>query len=330
MLLKNFYDKYLKEVCKQVFLVKNTLYFGIKCKQIKIFGIDFYKIPKQKKFHFSNRCKNITNLYNYNMPIKHKRLAIFASFNKDGKIKDSVVYYIKNLKEITDRIIFVTDNPIIESELEKIKSYITAARCSRHNKYDFGSYKYGLKLAYKYNLLNGVEELILCNDSCYGPINGFQDTFNTMENKICDFWGLSSDTAGEYHIQSFFYVFKKNVFTHKSFTNFFNKIRKQNNIIDVIKKYEFTLTDYLEKQEFKSATLVPTIIKGLPPEQNKTCYPVTLMKEYNYPLIKIKVFTKQIDIKESIEDSLTYIKKHNIELYNIISKENKFNFSEQN
>lgn len=331
MILKTFYDKYLKKILEQIFSLNNIMYFGIKSKRIRFLGINFYKIPKPKKISFNNKCKNITNIYfNNNIPITHKRLAIFASFNKDGKIKDSVVYYIKNLKEITDGIIFVTDNPVIESELKKIEKYITVAQCLRHNEYDFGSYKFGFNLAKKYNLLDGINELILCNDSCYGPINNLKIIFNIMDKKECDFWGLSSDTTVKNHIQSFFYVFKKNVFNHKSFDKYINKIRKQKNIIDVIKKYECTFTDYLEKQNFKSATLVPKIIKDFSPEQNKTCYPLTLMKEYNYPLIKVKAFNNQIDLKEPIEDSLKYIKENNEELYNIILNETGSKYSQTN
>lgn len=331
MTLKTFYDKFLKKILEQIFSINNIMYLGIKSKRIRFLGIDFYKIPKPKKISFKNNCKDITNIYfNNHIPIKHKRLAIFASFNKDGIIKESVVYYIKNLKEIADGIIFVTDNPVIESELKKIEKYITIAKCSRHNEYDFGSYKFGFNLAKNYNLLDGINELILCNDSCFGPIYNFKNIFNIMDKKECDFWGLSSDTTIKDHIQSFFYVFKKNVFNHKSFNKYINKIHKQKNIIDVIKKYECTFTVYLEKQKFKSATLVPKIIKDLPPEQNKTCYPLTLMKDYNYPLIKIKVFNKQIDLKESIEDSLKLIQENNEELYEIIIKETGYTYSTTN
>lgn len=54
------------------------------------------------------------------------------------------------------------------------------------------------------------------------------------------------------------------------------------------------------------------------------------MKEYNYPLIKVKAFNNQIDLKEPIEDSLKYIKENNEELYNIILNETGYKYSQTN
>lgn len=135
-------------------------------KIIKILGIKFTKKIKKKKqkLIFAPELKNCTKLFDNNKSFK--RLAVFASFNKDGLILDYVVYYLKELKKVVDGIIFVTDNPILPTELEKIKDFIVYAECQRHEEYDFGSYKRGFFWAKKNGLLKDCEELVFCNDSC--------------------------------------------------------------------------------------------------------------------------------------------------------------------
>ena len=59
---------------------------------------------------------------------------------------------------------------------------------------------------------DNIDELIFCNDSCFGPIgiNGFKDLFETMERKSSDFWGISINNFGlEKQVQDYVYVQNK-------------------------------------------------------------------------------------------------------------------------
>ena len=54
---------------------------------------------------------------------KSKVLAIFASYDKLNQIPDYVVYYLKELKKVSDTI-FVSDNEFSQDELEKIEESV--------------------------------------------------------------------------------------------------------------------------------------------------------------------------------------------------------------
>lgn len=315
--------KIFKFLYQNIFSLKNTFYFGIKSKQITLLGINFRITPKAKPIEFPKCCKSITKSFiDLSKAYNYKRLAIFASFNKNGLIPEYVIYYLKELKKCVDGIIFVTDNPIMEEELDKIKDYVIFAQCVRHEEYDFGSYKRGFNIAQKYNLLQYTQELVICNDSCYGPINGFEDTFKEMEEANTDFWGLSQNKIIQTHIQSFFYTFRRNVFTSKYFSEWLNNIRKQPDVSFVIKKYECRFTNHLHKHGFTFSTLLPLeISKDIKASDNKTFYPVTLVKNYNFPLIKTKVFKGNFDLREDKYELSRYIKNTNSELYSIIQED---------
>ncbi len=256
--------------------------------------------------------------------IKHKRLAVFAGFCPDGRIRNSQIYYLKGLKEICDNVIFVADSKIFPEEIEKIKHLVCYCEFDRHNGYDFASYKIGYNYALKNGLLDSIEELILCNDSCYAPITSF-------ENLTCidsDFMGVTSHSKKfKYpkHIQSYFYVFKSKVFMSAHFKNFMDRIKPQSNIKKVIKKYELKFSRYLENKNFLSGTIVPEKTAEIPNEVNKTFYPLTLLKKYNVPLVKVKVFNNKYTgrLAENPYDVLEYIKTINPELAEIIKNENQ-------
>ena len=185
------------------------------------------------------------------------RLAIFAFWDKDSIINDYVLYYLKKLSMSVDNIIFSADCDIDENELEKIRSYAQYIINGRHMEYDFGSYKRGFLFAKENNLLNDIDELIFCNDSCFGPFFVFLIYFEKMSKSLCDFWGMNLNKQIKIHIGSFFLVFGKKVFNSDSFFDFINNVKKENSKQDVILNYETSLTQYLYNSGFSYGYCFP-------------------------------------------------------------------------
>lgn len=264
-------------------------------------------------------------------PLKHKRVAIFAGYTPEGKISEAQIYYLQELKKVVDNIIFVADSQIFEEELNKIKDLVCYCDFERHKGYDFYSYKKGIEYAKNRGFLDGTEQLILCNDSCYAPIFPFEDSFNKMEQVGCDFWGYTQNRLNEgkkspqhLHLQSYFIVFNNKVFSSGAFNNFFSNIKIEDKVEDVIKKYELTFTSILNRAGFASTTFIPDKIPNINNTINKTLYPNTLVEKYHMPLGKVKVFNNKFisRIKEDSFDTLDYIESVNSELARIIRKEN--------
>lgn len=291
-------------------------------KIIKILGIKFTKKIKKKKQEliFAPELKNCTKFFDNNKSFK--RLAVFASFNKDGLILDYVVYYLKELKKVVDGIIFVTDNPILPTELEKIKDFIVYAECQRHEEYDFGSYKRGFFWAKKNGLLKDCEELVFCNDSCYGPVYPFSEMFEEMATRSCDFWGMTQNIQIAEHIQSYFLVFKKNIFKSRYFIKFMKKIKPQSSVQKVIKKYEVGLSQHLLKHGFIADSYIEYKQNNNYPYIYNLCqsrFPIFLLKN-KAPLIKVKAITKNNYSFDGINALIEYVKNKNKHVYELLKE----------
>ena len=268
---------------------------------------------------FPKRCKNIKKEFNINL--KPGRNAIFAIFSSNGKIPDTTIYYLKGLKEICENIIVVADNPIFEEEVEKIRPYVCYCQFKRHGEYDFGSYKRGFFYAKRKGILDTTTELIICNDSCYGPVFPFSETLSLIENNV-DFWGLVSNHSINYHIQSYFWVVRPKVFRSKVFSNFLKNIKKEVSARDVILKYETKFTEKLQKANFICKALFEQSIDEYPSSicQNLTRFPIWLLKQ-RCPLVKVKALQSQKYNIENIEDTFNIISKYNHELYTLLNLE---------
>lgn len=205
------------------------------------------------------------------MPNK-TRTAIFAHFDKDNVIDDYVIYYLNALKKVAQKLVFVSDCELNTAETDKLTGIADAIIAKPHGEHDFGSYKRGFLFAQENNLLQDTDELIFANDSCYGPFYSLENIFEKMEQENCaknfDFWGITQNnkykifkncfgkTCEIPHIQSYFFVLKKEVFSHPAFLNFINSIKKEKNRNEVILKYEIGLSELLLTHNFTMKSFI--------------------------------------------------------------------------
>ena len=225
-------------------------------------------------------------------PSQKRRLAVYAAYDADGFVDKADIYYIRALQEVADNIIYIADNELIAGEAEKISKEVCYIKAEKHGEYDFGSYKRGFMYAKEHGLLDDIDELILCNDSCYAPIHSFKPIFDKMQNEQIDFWGITENTEIARHIQSYFIVFRPQVFKAKVFENFLASVKPQKRVRDVIENYEIQLSQILYKEGFKSKGALK--LDGgngaqMMRNNNLTLYPHSLIKQGS-PIIKKKVF----------------------------------------
>lgn len=242
-----------------------------------------------------------------------KRLAIFAFYNGKGLINDYVVTYLEYLKEVSDSIIFVADNEPNIKELSKIYPLVSHIESYHHGEYDFGSYKIGFNYAKEHYLLDYVDEIILCNDSCF-CVDSLKPAFDKMDTKSCDFWSMTASNEYELHLQSFFLVVKKNLFSSELFSNYLNNVKHLDNFLEIVKTYEIPLKKTFEQKGYKGNSFIKA-----PEKFNPTFFPIKCMKA-KMPLVKRKIFTEIYACKESLLEVILYLKiKHNAKYKNILN-----------
>ena len=260
------------------------------------------------------------------------RIAIFASYSRDGAIADYVLYYLRGLKKVANCIVFVADCDLAAGEEEKLEGLVTYSKCERHGCYDFGSYRRGFEMAEQNGVLADADEVIFCNDSCYGPVTSFEKVFTEMDRKDCDFWGMAESHQMKIHLQSYFLVFKKKVFQSNCFKDYVHSFKKQDNFWDYVDKYEINFAGYLSEAGFAFASYLD-ISKYEKANNNSpinpTFYPIMNLTD-GMPLLKRKVFGCQYCavLRDKPIDIMNMIKAINKELYDIILHDVENGFSD--
>lgn len=263
-----------------------------------------------------------------------KRIGVFVFFDKDGIVDDYEIPLIESLREAVNDLIIVS-NCYLDTKATTILSKYTDKLIVRPNVgLDAGAFKDVYDTYHEY--FKSFDELLLVNDTFYGPFESFKDICIKMETKKVDFWGLTAnyDSVDGYgylpdgkihaHIQTFFIAFRKSVLTSEVFNNYWQNydLNAMNSFINVVTKHEIAFTYYLEKNGFTWDTYVNLDkykcddIRG-----NFNIYAYCsydLIKNLNCPFIKRKnfVFNKKdalfLTDGSDARRSLDYIKKYNL------------------
>ena len=125
-----------------------------------------------------------------------KRICLFAGYDSNNIIHDYVVYYLKELSTVAD-VYYMADNEISDDEKEKIAPYVKASYGINHKKYDFGSWQELIKII-GWEKISEYDELILANDSVFGPLYPMKKLFEKLEqDKAWEVCGITEECSIE-------------------------------------------------------------------------------------------------------------------------------------
>lgn len=170
-------------------------------------------------------------------------VTVFAHYDSEGLISEYVKEYILEIKKSSQKLIFVSDSILTPEAYEEVSKIADKVISLRHGEYDFGSYKLGWEYALKEGWLNNAEGLIFANDSCY-CIQSLQPIIEGINQKDCDFWGMTSSNLGmgtkisfkDYKTRVRKYVgLKKYIFLNLSY---------KNNIKNLYLKFSYDKKEY--------------------------------------------------------------------------------------
>ena len=184
-----------------------------------------------------------------------KRLFLFAAYDRDGTVDDTLTYYLGELSRLGDLVV-VMDNDTTDNELAKIKSIpnVLYAAATRHGEYDFGSYKRAYQYARDNKILENYDWVYLVNDSVLGPLYDISPILKDLESRGVDFTGMvsNSDEIIPLHIQSWFVGISQKIFQSNFFDDFMNDIKRQDDKDNIVLKYEIRLSRIIIQRGYKS------------------------------------------------------------------------------
>ncbi|MDL2279611.1 rhamnan synthesis F family protein [Desulfovibrio sp. OttesenSCG-928-G11] len=194
------------------------------------------------------------------------RLGIVTLYDRDGILDDYALFFLRELKENLKRLVVVCNSPLQDDDRRKLED-LGAQVCTRPNLgFDCGAYKYALLDTLGWDEVLAHDELLLANDTVYGPLYPFRKVFAAMENREADFWGLSRHPESTLlshmqdgaitpaHIHSYFLVIRKPMLASPDFRAFWEDLEPDAfTFTEAIINWELAFSERFFRAGFKAA-----------------------------------------------------------------------------
>ena len=225
-----------------------------------------------------------------------ERLGIFVTSDFEGVIDDDIIFLLNNFKPLLSHLAVVCNSKLTKEgrlQLEKITSDIFVLPNSNSD-----------LAAWQYSILNSnlkdYEELILFNDSFFGPFYPAEEIFDSMDKKPeADFWAVTIQSGNKDFSEAlhfYFMVIRKHLLHSPEFLYYWKNLDIINKTADIIQAEKNFFTKYFFDKGFSYEVLCDT--RPLDERydlkiDHSILSPELLLKEFHCPFLLKNLFAAE-------------------------------------
>lgn len=228
-----------------------------------------------------------------------RRLCIYITYDFENIVDDYINYMLHELRKVVDCLVVICNYECIVRGINHIQPYADKIYYRSNMGFDAGAYKGALCSYIGWDEIGSYDELLMINDSFYGPLYPFESVFYAMEKVNTDYWGMTRSPAGESgngdiyneHIQSYFIAFRKNIFQNSRFRQFWNNMEYPKSYVQAVASFELAINSCLERLGFNGTALTdlcPFKCNVMENENPYMLYSLELIRDAKIPVFKRK------------------------------------------
>lgn len=240
-----------------------------------------------------------------------KRMGIFIFYDKAGIVDEYVEVLLSSMQDVLNHMVVIVNGSVCEEGYCKLKKYVDAIFIRENIGFDAGAYKDAFTKFISEKNLEEWDEIVLLNDTFYGPFYPWRNVFDEMENERIDFWGLSRHKGEEKedwfiqpHIQSYFLVCRKSLVLSGAWREFWENLSYPQDKKEAILNFEIRFSTFFTERDFIYKAWLDVRGIEIPYGQNPFAdYLYELIKKTRFPIIKVKAVSLShfVQIKKAFE-----------------------------
>ncbi len=190
-----------------------------------------------------------------------RRAGVVAHYDPQNQVDAYVVNLVRELRTVCESIVFVSTAALPQRELDKLGELVDRVVLRENLGNDIGSYRHGLLELEPLRF----DEIVLVNDSVYGPLTPLSEVFARMSGVEADAWSASASWDIAFHLQSYFLVLRARVLALPVFWRFWKNMRLPMDRATLIRRGEVGLSFVLARSGMRLRAVLPpaTILDGM-------------------------------------------------------------------
>lgn len=217
---------------------------------------------------------------------------IFAVFDPRGEIGYRVERALHGLRSHAERIVVVVNGSLGAEGRQTLEQLADDIVVRDNTGYDVWAFKAGLERAA--DGLAGFDEVLLANDSWYGPMDTFDEVFERMSSRAVHFWGMTDHAADvdgafagsegiPHHLQTYWIAIRRGVFLSEQWQRYWSELPQICSHDDAVKLHELVFTQVFASEGFRWEAAFPA---ERYPSSNPSVLNADLLLEQGCPVLK--------------------------------------------
>lgn len=228
-----------------------------------------------------------------------KNLTLLVTHDATHRLEEYVRFYCEKLLETPCEVLLILNGKFDEESKQFLKTNKIPYIERENRGYDFGAWKDGLHFIGR-EKISQFDNLLLLNDSVFGPFFSLKEIIEKMSAETIDFWGITkhpkmSPNVKYEHLQTYFICFKKRILNSNIFYDYWKNLKEPATFNKAV-QIEIFLTNFFYTKGFsyKSYINEDIILKKETP--NITIFSALDTIKYGSPFVKKKIFTSDFNI----------------------------------
>lgn len=221
-------------------------------------------------------------------PAGGRRLVVFTIYDRRGGIEEAVVRSLRGLRPHAAEIHAVV-NGSLSIEARVILEALVDDIVVRDNRgFDIGAQQQVL-IALE-SRLHEFDEVLLTNDTWYGPVGSFHALFERMDAQSVDAWSMTEHIAIDHiprHLQSYWLAARRSLTQSNHWREYWRNLPVFEGYWDAVIGHEVVFAEHFEQLGYTTSVAFPA---DAFPDGNYTIFAPVALIEAGCPIIKKRVF----------------------------------------
>jgi len=204
----------------------------------------------------------------HEFPADGRRLLIYVVYDVRGDVEEYIPYALAHLREHCATIVVVVNGALTELGRSRLEPLADDVVVRENRGYDIWGYKAGLDAVGE--AIADYDEVLLANDTWFGPVVPFAPMFERMDGSALHFWGMTDHVRVEpnpftqtgylpYHLQSYWVAVRREMFLSQDWIAYWRDLPQMDTYADAVVKHEGIFTEHFTDLGYVGEVAFPTL-----------------------------------------------------------------------
>lgn len=196
-----------------------------------------------------------------------RRLVVYVVYDMRGDVDDFIPYALRGLREHSDRVLVVVNGKLTDAGRAKLEPVADEVLVRDNAGFDIWAHKHALD--HLGPAIAEFDEVVLTNDTWFGPVRPYGPVLQRMGQRDVHFWGMTDHAREDpnpftqkgvlpYHLQSFWIAVRREMFLSDAWAQYWRDLPAMPSYFDAVLKHETLFTERFSEQGYTHGAAYPS------------------------------------------------------------------------